>query len=1857
MEQPLRREPRGVVGRGFKYPLERLSGRFLPPSPLAENLSRAFLFALAARRTLLLPGTASGASAGGRSFVFLPWLLLEANWGDMRVPQLPAPPFVCEACARAEAKRASDPAASACGTGTEARSEDGSQRSGARRGSSPQRDATERRVDRTQGGTGRATSQEKASGSSAASAAAVAAREAATRIERRLGFFRRQDAVRERGEALKASLRASARRRGLYSGSPASSSSFLSPSSPALSACPQSPDALSSLPFRPAPPLPSFPFLFAAEASPAPLRRQRIVVALESRATAVAAAQEVARARGVSLGTEVGVAVRLGFCLDPQETRLLFTTTALLLRHLLRDPLLLDCSVLLVEVPQVRSTAVELLLAVLRKIVQKNVFLRLLLLLPDYAACEDVVELLRAGFDGSDFGGAPRTSLPLRQALRSEPTQLDERESAQRGVRVAAEEKDEQIDAGRLEGLDASRARWQMAGAEQPSVVPQVSCAGPASSLSFSPSALSSSSSSPFSSPSAPRAPAAGLRRRRWDLRPDGVCVFGAEEIHRLHQLAYGKDVKVDLRVRPATSAAASSQAAAVSSASPSCAAAASPLSSGPSLSSSWLAASRQTPPPVAAEVERRAPPQREVAGERTRNRLRGDAADASGAQEAGSAVGDQESAEGGGRGQRGGEQRGECDAEPVQEASGGVGAGGGEAKREDVKREGAEEPRGVDEARVRETEQQVEKKEAKESSVKKERGKRLRSPRAMTYAVVSDSSSSEARDKDDDVSVISLSSSESRGSATWERELRAADSASRASGDDDGAKRHRKKKAKRKHKASKKEKELKKKKKRGKSPRSTSSFRSPPREAVVLSSSSEDGTPQHPGASRGSDHPRLLTRGDVLSLTSKGRRDASLPVPPTLVPPPPSSSALFPSLFASSSSSSSSFSSGAAICGDPRAEAEAALRGAIDETFVSQHGCAEEAPRSRRGRRKSKRSVAQRRAVVKMRERRMQALEGELRAGACSVMFGTSPSGGGDSVRRLRLGSQAGDDASEEDEDVPGARHRARHEEAEAPTRRRVVEFQTAGLHLRPPLSDGDADAGEADARDPPESAGGGGDCDTEGRRGGGAATVASVARHGQVPASQESATDTVSLRGAACAPSSPSHAGERRKAETATTLASFLPAACPHKDRWLAPCVFSFEEPLFPVDIYYLRRGSATLLDSILQTVLALHVAEGKEVTGDFLLFLPAPEDVLRLQKSLQEAAENLLASNETATAGLDIVRLSETDPTLPVLPSSLSVSSSVSRRVFLTSALLPPPLPGAADLARLREVDELRDAVLPQITTVVDCMRTRRVLSHPAHPELSLSLSVPVDAGSALLRANAAGHLRSGGACYRLMAPPPRPSAKTRGGARGARGPREAPRGARPDEAGARGDGEAPEALETAAPGRELDASSGLSLGSEEAGVAAAGADEGRESDARATGSLSLPAAPVPELLLQPLAPSLLFLLTLGLSSLASLPLLSPPLPGAARRALSQLRALQIVSCDDAKDAEDRKSGAAESGSSGPACDAGKRPGKRKKETWRLTEPLGRMAGEISLKPMVVRLLYISSQEPFSCSVECLTIAALLSFPSPFLAPAAVAVSGPAQGATPAAVRRAKQKLRLAKEILGVLAGDVLTRYNAFEQWRLHEEERGWAAKHCLDTAVLAKVPAMIAYLRRCMETFQLPLVSCGGDGLRVQKAICAAFFLNCAFRENSGFYSLLSPVRAARHGLLLTARAAEGDCQAASPRLALHPSSVLTNSPPPCLVFFSALGKRSADGQQVFYMRDVTAIEPAWLPEVAGHCFCRPADECTFRSRKCLLTDPGSLCSSQTGDAGAVVRGASVVIPPSVLTDWAVSRRVGLAAYSH
>ncbi|XP_046552871.1 probable ATP-dependent RNA helicase DHX35 [Haliotis rubra] len=97
-----------------------------------------------------------------------------------------------------------------------------------------------------------------------------------------------------------------------------------------------------------------------------------IAVTQPRRVAAVTVADRIAEERGTLLGDEVGYMIRFDDCSDPNTTRILFLTDGMLIREIMKDPLLRKYSIVMVDEAHERSINTDILLGLLRKIQRKR---------------------------------------------------------------------------------------------------------------------------------------------------------------------------------------------------------------------------------------------------------------------------------------------------------------------------------------------------------------------------------------------------------------------------------------------------------------------------------------------------------------------------------------------------------------------------------------------------------------------------------------------------------------------------------------------------------------------------------------------------------------------------------------------------------------------------------------------------------------------------------------------------------------------------------------------------------------------------------------------------------------------------------------------------------------------------------------------------------------------------------------------------------------------------------------------------------------------------------------------------------------------------------------------------------------------------------------------------------------------------------------------------------------------------------------------------------------------------------------------------------------------------------------------
>lgn len=213
------------------------------------------------------------------------------------------------------------------------------------------------------------------------------------------------------------------------------------------------------------------------------------------------------------------------------------------------------------------------------------------------------------------------------------------------------------------------------------------------------------------------------------------------------------------------------------------------------------------------------------------------------------------------------------------------------------------------------------------------------------------------------------------------------------------------------------------------------------------------------------------------------------------------------------------------------------------------------------------------------------------------------------------------------------------------------------------------------------------------------------------------------------------------------------------------------------------------------------------------------------------------------------------------------------------------------------------------------------------------------------------------------------------------------------------------------------------------------------------------------------------------------------------------------------------------------------------------------LGRKMAEFPLEPPMSKVLIASVD--LGCSDEVLTILAMLSAQNIFHRP------------------REKQAQADAKRAKFFQAeGDHLTLLSVYEAWKRAKFSAAWCHENFLQSRALKRAQDVRKQLVTIMDRYRLELVSAGPtkEGVaRVCKAIASGFFFHAARKDAQEGYKTLveqQPVY-------------------------IHPSSAVFQSQPDWVIYHELVLTTKE------YMREVMAIDPRWLAELAPRFF-KPAD---------------------------------------------------------
>ncbi|XP_007193181.2 probable ATP-dependent RNA helicase DHX35 isoform X4 [Balaenoptera ricei] len=201
-------------------------------------------------------------------------------------------------------------------------------------------------------------------------------------------------------------------------------------------------------------------------------------------------------------------------------------------------------------------------------------------------------------------------------------------------------------------------------------------------------------------------------------------------------------------------------------------------------------------------------------------------------------------------------------------------------------------------------------------------------------------------------------------------------------------------------------------------------------------------------------------------------------------------------------------------------------------------------------------------------------------------------------------------------------------------------------------------------------------------------------------------------------------------------------------------------------------------------------------------------------------------------------------------------------------------------------------------------------------------------------------------------------------------------------------------------------------------------------------------------------------------------------------------------------------------------------------------------------------------------FGCSQEILSIAAMMQIQNVFVVPS----------------NQKSQAIRVHRKF-AVEEGDHLTMLNVYEAFIKHNKNSQWCQEHFLNYKGLVRAVTVREQLKKLLVKFQVPKKSSEGDPDPVLRCIVSGFFANAARFHSTGAY-----------------RTIRDDHE-----LHIHPASVLYAEKPPRWVIYNEVIQTSK-----YYMRDVTAIESAWLLELAPH-FYQQGTHLSLKAKRAKVQD--------------------------------------------
>ncbi|KAL6909797.1 hypothetical protein ACP4OV_001456 [Aristida adscensionis] len=154
-----------------------------------------------------------------------------------------------------------------------------------------------------------------------------------------------------------------------------------------------------------------------------------------------------------------------------------------------------------------------------------------------------------------------------------------------------------------------------------------------------------------------------------------------------------------------------------------------------------------------------------------------------------------------------------------------------------------------------------------------------------------------------------------------------------------------------------------------------------------------------------------------------------------------------------------------------------------------------------------------------------------------------------------------------------------------------------------------------------------------------------------------------------------------------------------------------------------------------------------------------------------------------------------------------------------------------------------------------------------------------------------------------------------------------------------------------------------------------------------------------------------------------------------------------------------------------------------------------------------------------------------------------------------------------------------GDHLTLLTVYEAWKTKGFSGPWCVENFIQVSSLRRAQDVRKQLLEIMDKYKLDVVSARNDSTKIGKALAAGFFFHAARKDPNGGYRTLA------------------DHQ----QVYIHPSSALFHQQPQWVIYHEIVMTTKE------YMREVTAVDPRWLVELAPR-FYRTVDATKISKRK-------------------------------------------------